>query len=94
MVDACFAYDPVFVVGEGAIELQMIKPARRAEPAFLAAEVEKAGVPVIGRLTGPATADGGDMCWLDADDAGGRDAATAPTRRPTSSSARSSAARA
>ncbi len=66
MVDACFAYDPVFVVGEGAIELQMIKPARRAEPAFLAAEVEKAGVPVIGRLTGAATADGGDMCWLDA----------------------------
>ena len=65
MVDACFAYDPVFVTGEGAIELQMAKPARRAEPAFLAAEVEKAGVPVIARLTGAATADGGDMCWLD-----------------------------
>jgi dimethylargininase len=65
MVDACFAYDPVFVTGAGAIELRMAKPARRDEPAFLAAEVEKAGVPVIGRLTGPATADGGDMCWLD-----------------------------
>jgi N-dimethylarginine dimethylaminohydrolase len=65
MVDACFAYDPVFVTGAGAIELQMVKPARRDEPAFLAAEVEKAGVPVIGRLTGAATADGGDMCWLD-----------------------------
>jgi N-dimethylarginine dimethylaminohydrolase len=65
MVDACFAYDPVFVTGAGAIELQMAKPAREAEPAFLAAEVEKAGVPVIGRLTGAATADGGDMFWLD-----------------------------
>jgi N-dimethylarginine dimethylaminohydrolase len=65
LVDACFAYDPVFVVGTGAIELQMTKPARRAEPGFLAAEVEKAGVPVIARLTGAATADGGDMCWLD-----------------------------
>ena len=65
MVDACFAYDPVFVTGAGAIELRMVKPARRDEPAFLAAEVEKAGVPVIGRLTGAATADGGDMCWLD-----------------------------
>jgi N-dimethylarginine dimethylaminohydrolase len=65
MVDACFAYDPVFVTGAGAIELQMSKPARRLEPAFLAAEVEKAGVPVIARLTGAATADGGDMCWLD-----------------------------
>lgn len=65
MVDACFAYDPVFVTGSGAIELQMVKPARRDEPAFLVAEVEKAGVPVVGRLTGAARADGGDMCWLD-----------------------------
>jgi len=65
MVDACFAYDPVFVTGAGAIELRMVKPDRRDEPAFLVAEVEKAGVPVIGRLTGAATADGGDMCWLD-----------------------------
>jgi N-dimethylarginine dimethylaminohydrolase len=65
MVDACFAYDPVFVTGAGAIELRMVKPARRDEPAFLAAEVAKAGVPIIGRLAGTATADGGDMCWLD-----------------------------
>lgn len=64
-VDACFAYDPVFVTGQGAIELQMRKPARRDDPAFLVAEVEKAGVPVVGRLSGDATADGGDMCWLD-----------------------------
>lgn len=65
LVDACFAYDPVFVTGAGAIELRAAKPARRDEPAFLVAEVEKAGVPVLGRLTGAATADGGDMFWLD-----------------------------
>jgi N-dimethylarginine dimethylaminohydrolase len=65
MVDACFAYDPVFVTGAGAVELQMRKPARRHEPAFLVAEVEKAGVPVLGRLSGTASADGGDMFWLD-----------------------------
>jgi N-dimethylarginine dimethylaminohydrolase len=65
MVDACFAYDPVFVTGGGAVELQMTKPARADEPPFLVAEVEKAGVPVLGRLAGEATADGGDMCWLD-----------------------------
>jgi N-dimethylarginine dimethylaminohydrolase len=40
MVDACFAYDPVFVTGAGAIELRMAKPARQHEPAFLVAEVE------------------------------------------------------
>ncbi len=65
LVDACFAYDPVFVTGSGAVELRMAKPARRDEPSFLAAEVERAGVPVVGRLADPATADGGDMCWLD-----------------------------
>jgi dimethylargininase len=65
MVDACFAYDPVFVTGAGAIELRMAKPARQQEPAFLATEVARAGVPAIGRLEAPATADGGDLCWLD-----------------------------
>ena len=65
MVDACFAYDPVFVTGSGAVQLKMAKTARQDEPAFLAREVEKTGVPVIGQLTGAATADGGDMCWLD-----------------------------
>ena len=53
LVDACFAYDPVFVTGAGAIELRMAKPARRDEPAFLAAEVARAGVPATGRLEGP-----------------------------------------
>jgi N-dimethylarginine dimethylaminohydrolase len=65
MVDACFTYDPVLVTGAGAVVLQMRKPARRGEPAFLAAEVERAGIPLVGRLTGDARADGGDMCWLD-----------------------------
>lgn len=65
MVDACFAYDPVFVTGSGAIQLRMAKPARRGEPEFLAAAVERAGVPVVAALHGAATADGGDMCWLD-----------------------------
>jgi dimethylargininase len=65
LVDACFAYDSVFVVGSGAIALRMAKPARQGEPDFLAGEVERAGVPLLGRLAAPATADGGDMCWLD-----------------------------
>lgn len=65
LVDACYAYDPVFVTAAGAVELRMAKPARQPEPGVLAAEVERAGVPVFGRLTGTATADGGDMCWLD-----------------------------
>jgi len=62
MVDACFTYDPVLVTGAGAVVLQMRKPARSGEPEWLAAEVERAGVTVVGRLTGEAHADGGDMC--------------------------------
>ena len=65
LVDACFAYDSVFVVRSGAVVLRMAKPARHGEPDFLAAEMERAGVPLVDRLTAPATADGGDMCWLD-----------------------------
>jgi len=63
--DACFVYDPVFVTGRGAIELRGAKPVRIEEPPILAAELDDLGVSTIARLTGEATADGGDMCWLD-----------------------------
>jgi len=65
MPDACFVYDPVFVTGRGAIELRSAKSVRAGEPPILAAELAELAVPIIGRLTGPATADGGDMFWLD-----------------------------
>jgi N-dimethylarginine dimethylaminohydrolase len=45
--------------------LQQAKPARRAEAPVLAAELAGLGVPEIGRLTGDARADGGDLYWLD-----------------------------
>ena len=32
---------------------------------MLAGELQGLGVPLVGRLTGEATADGGDMFWLD-----------------------------
>jgi N-dimethylarginine dimethylaminohydrolase len=67
LVDGCFVYDPVFVTGAGQIVLQMPKPARVPEPERLAAALEDAGVPVVGRLEDGAYADGGDMFWLDED---------------------------
>ena len=63
--DSCFVYDPVFVVGDGAIVLRAAKSARVGEGERLAADLAQAGVPTIGQLTGGATADGGDMFWLD-----------------------------
>ena len=65
MPDAIFTYDPAFVVPSGVIEFQGAKEVRAGEPPLLAAELEGLGVPLVGRLTGAATADGGDMFWLD-----------------------------
>ena len=65
MPDAIFTYDPCFVAGDGFIEFQGAKAARVGEPPLLSSELQDLGVPLIGRLTGTATADGGDMFWLD-----------------------------
>lgn len=65
MPDACFVYDPAFVVGDGFIELRGAKVVRAGEPPLLAVQLEDLGIPIVGRLTSPATADGGDMFWLD-----------------------------
>lgn len=66
MPDAIFTYDPAFVVPGGVIELRGAKQVRVGEPPLLAAQLEERGVPIVGRLMAPATADGGDMFWLDA----------------------------
>ena len=65
--DAVFVYDPAFVIPSGTVAFQAAKPARRGEADALVRDLELAGVPTIGRLVGDATADAGDMCWLDAD---------------------------
>lgn len=65
MPDAIFTYDPCFVAGAGLIELKAGKVVRAGEPPLLSSELQVLGVPLIGRLTGEATADGGDMFWLD-----------------------------
>ena len=64
-VDSVYMHDPVLVTGRGAIPLRMAKPARQAEPAAMATELERLGVPVLGTLGAPAYADGGDRFWLD-----------------------------
>lgn len=65
MPDAIFTYDPAFVVPSGVIELRGAKAVRAGEPPLLTADLVGLGVPVVGRLSGDATADGGDMFWLD-----------------------------
>jgi N-dimethylarginine dimethylaminohydrolase len=65
--DAVFVYDPAFVIPSGTVAFQSAKAARVGEAEQLVTGLELAGVPTIGRLVGEATADAGDMFWLDED---------------------------
>jgi N-dimethylarginine dimethylaminohydrolase len=65
LVDATYIRDAGLMTARGAVLFQMAKPARRAEPPLLGEALGAAAVPVRGRLTGPARADGGDFIWLD-----------------------------
>jgi N-dimethylarginine dimethylaminohydrolase len=64
--DAVYTYDPTLATDAGAILLRPGKPGRRGEPEALAQDLAEAGVAIAGRITSPATAEGGDMFWLDA----------------------------
>ena len=63
--DAIYVFDPALVADEGAVLLRPGKPGRRAEPEALGVELAQAGVPIAGRLEGPALAEGGDLIRLD-----------------------------
>ncbi len=63
--DAIFTHDPVFVTDAGAVILKMGKADRRGEEAAIATTLEALGVPVLATLEGEATAEGGDLVWLD-----------------------------
>jgi N-dimethylarginine dimethylaminohydrolase len=64
--DAIYTYDPALVADQGALLLYPGKKCRRAEVDAMVEDFERAGVPVAGRLSEPAWAEGGDCCWLDA----------------------------
>lgn len=63
--DAIYTYDPTLVGPEGAVLLLPGKEGRRREPEATASVLESAGVPIVGRIALPATAEGGDTVWLD-----------------------------
>lgn len=65
LVDSVYMHDPMIMTPHGAILLRMAKPVRSAEPGFFRKDLEKIGVPILGELTPPAYADGGDKVWLD-----------------------------
>ncbi|HEY1367929.1 MAG TPA: arginine deiminase family protein [Gaiellaceae bacterium] len=63
--DAIYVYDPALVSDRGAVLLRPGKPGRLGEPASLEPALEASGIPIAARLGPPATAEGGDLVWLD-----------------------------
>lgn len=63
--DAIYAYDPTLPTDRGVVVLRPGKAGRRGEPSAIAADLAHEGIPRLGTLEPPATAEGGDMCWLD-----------------------------
>jgi N-dimethylarginine dimethylaminohydrolase len=63
--DAVYVFDPALVTERGAILLNPGKELRRAEPAALAQDFERSGIPVAGSLGRDEWAEGGDLIRLD-----------------------------
>lgn len=63
-IDSIYAHDPVKFTPHGAIILYSGKASRQQEADAYAAFLEKQQMPILGRLTGDATCDGGDIVWL------------------------------
>lgn len=65
--DLVYAYDPLLVTDRGSIALRSGKPTRRGEEAVIERWLSARGVPALGRIAAPGTADGGDTFWLGTD---------------------------
>lgn len=65
LVDSVYMHDPMIMTPYGAILLRMAKPIRSDEPKHFRKTLNDLGVPILGELTAPAFADGGDKVWLD-----------------------------
>ena len=64
-LDSLYAHDPAIVTDAGAVIFQTGKIARRGEGPAMADAFKSWGIPILGVIEGDATAEGGDMIWLD-----------------------------
>ena len=62
--DLVYVFDPLLVVGDGAIPLRPGKPNRAGEPDVVARWLTERGAPIVGRIDAPGTVEGGDTVWL------------------------------
>ncbi len=64
--DAVYAHDASLITDAGAVCMNMGKACRTGEPYAHRRAYEKLGIPVLGEIQLPGTAESGDMVWLDA----------------------------
>src|SRR5205809_1754267 len=64
-LDSIYAHDPVLITDRGAVIFQTGKVARRGEGPAFADAFPRWDVPILGFIEGVATAEAGDMIWLD-----------------------------
>ncbi len=65
--DSIYVFDPALITDRGAILLRMGKALRRGEEEALGRRFREIGIPLLPALQGEATAEGGDLLWLDHD---------------------------
>lgn len=64
-LDSIYTHDPVLVADAGAIILRMGKPGRRGEAIAWTDALDRWHIPILGVMEEPATAEAGDLLWLD-----------------------------
>lgn len=65
LADAIFVHDPVIVTDSGAVILRMGKLLRQGEEEAIERKLNAMGIPTLFKLSGSATAEGGDILWVD-----------------------------
>lgn len=64
-LDAIYVRDAAMVCDRGLILTRMGKPERRDEPDVLALQLSGLDLPLLGRIEGEGTLEGGDVAWVD-----------------------------
>jgi N-dimethylarginine dimethylaminohydrolase len=64
-LDSVYVHDPVIVCNKGAILCHMGKLQRRGESEAAGKFLSEMGIPILGRIEGEGTLEGGDLIWLD-----------------------------
>ncbi|MFL3014369.1 MAG: dimethylarginine dimethylaminohydrolase family protein [Candidatus Neomarinimicrobiota bacterium] len=64
-LDSIYTHDPCIVTNSGAILCNMGKPQRYNESDDIEKYFTSIGIPILGRIEGTGTLEGGDIIWID-----------------------------